>query len=168
MLGLDGDPSIWVRMAPFSLPRFLLSNSVCLCACVGIYICMKTLACTRIFMCAWMWKHTHPLPSPCTESAASPPGGSQAAISCSVWLWAGGDGHLHHPGSQAQGPADSTKAPSSWFRACRSGPALPCGAMCLHAALLSLGAGRKDRFRSMFAEKHATLITGLELIVGRI
>lgn len=48
--------------------------------------------------------------------------------------------------------------------------ALPCpvAQICLHAALLSLGAGRKDRFRSMFAEKHATLITGLELIVGRI
>lgn len=31
-----------------------------------------------------------------------------------------------------------------------------------------LGVGRKDRRGGMFAEKHATLIMGLELIIGRI
>lgn len=40
--------------------------------------------------------------------------------------------------------------------------------MCLHKSVPDPGVGRKDQHGGMFAEKHATLIMGLELIIGRI
>lgn len=146
MLGLDGDPAIWVRMAPFNLPRFLLSNSVHLRACVCIYIHVKTLVYTQIFMRAWMWKHTRPLPSPCTQSAASPPGGSQAAVSCSVRLWAWGDGHLHHPWLPGTGPCWFSKGNKLLIYRMHKRPCLAwwCGCACMQHCSASGRGGRTD------------------------
>lgn len=38
----------------------------------------------------------------------------------------------------------------------------------MHESVPDLGLERKDQRGGMFAEKHATLIMGLELIIGRI
>lgn len=140
---------------------------ICVCVSVSTYV-WKHLSARR-YLCVHGCENTHILcllPAPSLLQARMEAARQPSPALCDF--------------GQEETGTSTTLAPRHWALLMQQKPqapdlghaavALPCpvARMCLHAALLSLGAGRKDRFRSMFAEKHATLITGLELIVGRI